>query len=61
MVDNDIIEMKLDMYKLDLSLKVDVYDDFIHVLNVEDCEYRAVVTLNCIGDGLGLLSYQRIH
>ena len=61
MLDKDMIEMKLDMYQLKLSVKVAHWNDFIRLLNVENCEYRAVVSMNWRDDGWELLSYQHIH
>ena len=60
MNDNDIMTMKLNMNKLTLCLEInDVEVEKIQQL--EDTEYRAVVSIDCTEDGWELLSYQHIY
>ena len=59
---NDIVEMELNMMELNIMLSVRINDkEFYKSLAVEDCVYRAVVSMNMTDDGWELLSYQHTY
>ena len=57
----DVIEMILNLNKLQLSYKVNGEDYGIAFNNISDTTYRAALCLHYSGDSVELLSYQRYY
>ena len=60
MEDQDIIEMKLNMTELTLSI-IAKGTDYGKIFDIEDTEYRAVVGMSHVDDGWELVSHQHIY